>query len=154
MDDAEVRAVTAVNTIDPRRWIEDKREVRYLEANGRAVQRGAEIRRLFLIDSAVRRRDLLRVARAHEDAGVRQVRWLSNSRVSELTDMPEDAVLFERTGSRTMYVGHADPEDAVRVEFGERIANSAEIRRFGQFFELLFASANVKITPDSITARP
>lgn len=146
MDTPELATVTAINTIDPRRWIEDQREVRYLEANSRAVARGTKIRRLFLVDSSVRRRDLLRVARAHEIAGVTEIRWLSSNEVSQLADIPEDAVLFENGSDQSFYVGHADPEDVLRVEFGERVTNLSEIQRFRQFFDLLFRSASLDIS--------
>jgi transcriptional regulator with XRE-family HTH domain len=145
MDAADLETVTAINTIDPRRWIEDQREVKYLESNSRAVGRGASIRRLFLIDSSVRRRDLLRVARAHEIAGIAEVRWLRTKKVSHLADIPEDAVLFENGGHQSLYIGHADPEDVLRVEFGEKVINLSEIQRFRQFFDLLFHSASLDI---------
>lgn len=145
MDSSDLIAVTAINTIDPRRWIEDQREVRYLEANARAVERGTRLRRLFIVDASVHRRDLQRVSRAHETAGVLDVRWLSSSYISKLADMAEDAVLFESKTSRSMFVGHADPEDALRVEFGERVTSEGEIGRFGQYFDLLFRSAAEEI---------
>jgi len=142
MDSPDLATATAINTIDPRRWIEDQREIRYLEANARAAERGVDIRRLFIVDTSVRRDDLSRVAREHEAAGVREVRWLDSTKVSALADVPEDVVLFDRPGLRTMYVGHVDPEDVLRVEFGELVTNASEIDRFCQFFDLLFTSAS------------
>jgi transcriptional regulator with XRE-family HTH domain len=141
MNTRKLAIVNAINTIDPRRWIDDQREVRYLEANSRAIERGTRIRRLFIVDSTVGSQALARVAQVHQDAGVSEVRWLSQSIVSELADLPEDAVLFDGETAVELYIGHVDPEDSIRVEFGERVVSAGEIRRFNQYFDVLYNNA-------------
>ena len=141
----ELTAVSAVNTIDPRRWLEEPRELAYLNANADAAGRQALIRRLFIVDADVNADDLARVEAEQRAHGITHLKWLSWSAVSTLADRPEDTVLFnfdDTDQPAAMYVGHGDPEDVLRVEFGERVTNTGEIDRFGQYFDRMFASAH------------
>lgn len=150
MRSGHLRQVSAVNTISPRRWLEDPREIEYLEANGEAASNRVIIRRLFIVGDRLPASELAQVARAHLDQRFAAVpgggvRWLNEQAVSTLSDRPEDMVLFDfdsEEHSPAMYVGHCDPEDVVRVEFGEKITNAEEIARHRQYFDRMYASAH------------
>lgn len=143
--------VSAVNTISPRRWLEDPREVEYLEANGEAATHNCVIiRRLFVVGAGLSASELELVARALEHRHVAAadgagIRWLRQEEVSTLSDQAEDMVLFDFDSDKhppEMYIGHSDPDDVVRVEFGEKISNPEEIARHRQYFNRMYASAH------------
>jgi hypothetical protein len=133
--------VEAINTIDPVRWLQDEREMRYLEANGHARGRGVSISRLFVVDPAITEESLVTVAAVQRRAGIEHLRFICGSRVSKIADRPEDAVLFGGADEK-LYIGHSDPDEPARVDFGECISDVQDICRFRQLFSLLFASGD------------
>lgn len=144
--------VYAVNTIDPRRWTDDTREVAYLEAHAGALSRDAGIKRIFVLDdhSDDGLRALQQAVAANLEANVKGLRLISRNRISLLSDQPEDAVCFvgsevpaggedgPSTNRRVLYIGHSDADDRTRVEFGEVVVDAEAIERYVQYFRLLW----------------
>lgn len=136
--------VDAINTIDPRRWSDDVRERIYLEAHRHPLARGVTVRRIFVVDEKVSEADLRECVAVQRAAGISHVAFIDRREVSLLAEQPEDAVWFGhvRPEHNRLYIGHSDPLDVTRVEFGEVIDDALEMTRYAQQFNLLLRAAD------------
>jgi hypothetical protein len=132
--------VYAVNTIDELRWVEDPREVNFLQANLEALGRGVTINRIFVIsrtqffaDNPRQRIEILKQQSGHENLRLWIV-WKETLIGHELRC--RDWVAFDNP-SHVLFTDYADPIDHTRVSRGEMILDRTHIATFLSDFSLL-----------------
>jgi hypothetical protein len=132
--------VYAVNTIDELRWIDDPREVNFLQANLDALVRGVAINRIFVIsrnqflaEDARQRLEILKQQAGHEGLSLWIV-WKETLLGRELKY--RDWVAFDKP-SHTLFTDYADPIDHTRVSHGEMVLNETHIATFLSDFSVL-----------------
>lgn len=132
--------VYAVNTIDELRWVEDPREVNFLQANLDALGRGVIINRIFVISrnkffagNPEQRMDILKQQAGHEGLRVWIV-WKETLIGHGLTY--RDCVAFDKP-THVLFTDYADPIDDTRISHGEMILNQTHIETFLSDFSVL-----------------
>lgn len=128
----------AVNAFSEARWLDDPREVLFLDENRRAVEKGAQIHRLFIIDAPPQKGSVSvaeRVMQLHADAGIR-VSYVLRMDLLGKSDLMADWVLFDGKEPR-LYVDYQDRVDPTRVERGELYLNPSDHEIYARNFRVL-----------------
>jgi hypothetical protein len=133
--------VYAVNSLPIERWVDDPREVHYMNANFEAVVRKVKVHRIFILDKPATPNEFPQAARdiitEHRVKGILvDVVWRNTIRELELLD---DFVIFEH--NPTIFLDWHDPGDPLRILRGERIKSKDTfddyLRRFDKLDKTL-----------------
>lgn len=136
--------IIATNSIDERRWSDDPRQLNYMDANKKALDRGASISRVFIINkvglSNPAYKDALEeIAKQIQDERMDvKVVWLDDLPKEER--LVEDWVLFDDSNPE---VFHAFPDnvDTTRVDRADLVTEPSLIHQYRSKYEKLMTYA-------------
>ena len=128
----------AVNSFAESRWLKDPKQLRFFDENKRAIARGCEICRVFIVDGedhTTNAEERNYVIQCHINAGVR-VLVVRRKLLRGNPDLMKDWILFDTEKPRA-YVDYQDPVDPTRVERGELLLDPAMHSRLMQRYRYL-----------------
>jgi prolyl-tRNA editing enzyme YbaK/EbsC (Cys-tRNA(Pro) deacylase) len=133
MRDADAAArIIAVSMLSSDLWTHDADQTHYAERNIEAVQRGASIRRLFILPEkqAAAYADVIRV---QQQAGI-DTRVGSTGLLARVPAL-EDFVLFETGPSGRAYIAHPSIDGSRRIRSGSLILSEQALERRREAFD-------------------
>jgi prolyl-tRNA editing enzyme YbaK/EbsC (Cys-tRNA(Pro) deacylase) len=130
--------VVAVSTLSSDLWTHDTDQTHYAEQNFEAVERGASIRRLFVLAEA-QMSDYVDVVTAQHKAGI-DARIISTK---ALADFPylEDFVLFEAGQDERAYIAHPSIDGSRRILSGSLMLSKPVLKKRREAFEAAWKDA-------------
>jgi hypothetical protein len=130
--------VLAVASMSPYRWIDDRMQYGYHEANINAAKQGAKIRRIFIIEENEEKTPkVLSIIREQIKAGI-NLKIIRPGAIPEISEI-DDIVIFRNINGKTkIYVDYQDPAFPLRVAWGELIFDKNDVKRREKIFNELW----------------
>ncbi len=139
MRDASTPAqIIAVSTLSSDLWTHDADQTHYAARNVEAVQRGASIRRLFVLPET-QMAGYADIIRAQQQAGI-STRISSTGLLARVPDL-EDFVLFETGQSGRAYIAHPSIDGSRRIRSGSLVLSEPAIAKRRAAFEAAWEDA-------------
>jgi prolyl-tRNA editing enzyme YbaK/EbsC (Cys-tRNA(Pro) deacylase) len=143
--------IEAISTLASVLWDDDQDQGRYADQNLAAVQKGARIRRLFIIPDGSES-DFRRAIDEQVKCGI-EVRIASNKLLADVPDV-EDFVRFEAPEGSRAYVAHPTIDGSRRIRSGSLDCSQSGTARLRALFQQAWSLGRPFELPSAADAYP